>query len=60
MEALLTALSLVLVLEGIMPFAAPGLWRRAMARVLAEDDAALRRVGLVSMSLGLLLLYWVR
>lgn len=60
MEALLTALSLVLVLEGIIPFAAPGLWRRVMTRVLADNDAALRRVGLVSMSLGLLLLYWVR
>ncbi len=60
MEALLTALSLMLVLEGIMPLAAPGLWRRVMMRVLADDDAALRRVGLVSMSLGLLLLYWVR
>jgi len=59
-EALLTALSLMLVLEGIMPLAAPGLWRRVMMRVLADDDAALRRVGLVSMSLGLLLLYWVR
>jgi Uncharacterized protein conserved in bacteria len=50
----------MLVLEGIMPLAAPGLWRRVMMRVLADDDAALRRVGLVSMSLGLLLLYWVR
>jgi uncharacterized protein YjeT (DUF2065 family) len=31
-----------------------------MLRVLASDDAALRRVGLVSMALGLVLLYSVR
>ena len=60
MEALLTALSLVLVLEGLLPFAAPALWRRGMQRVLAGDDAALRRVGSVSMALGLVLLYSVR
>ena len=60
MEALLTALSLVLVLEGLLPFAAPALWRRGMQRVLAGDDAALRRVGLVSLALGLVLLSSVR
>ena len=60
MEALLTALSLVLVLEGLLPFAAPALWRRGMLRVLASDDAALRGVGLMSMALGLVLLYSVR
>ena len=60
MEALLTALSLGLVIEGLLPFAAPALWRRGMQRVLASDDAALRRVGLVSMALGLVLLYSVR
>ena len=60
MEALLTALSLVLVLEGLLPFAAPGPWRRGVAGMLNSDDAALRRVGLVSMALGLLLLYSVR
>ena len=56
----MTALSLVLVLEGLLPFAAPALWRRGMLRMLDSDDAALRRVGLVSMALGLLLLYSVR
>ena len=60
MEALLTALSLVLVLEGLLPFAAPALWRRGMLRVLASDDAVLRRVGLMSMALGLVLLSSVR
>ena len=60
MEALLTALSLVLVLEGLLPFAAPALWRRGMLRVLASDDPVLRRVGLMSMALGLVLLYSVR
>ena len=60
MEALLTALSLVLVIEGLLPFAAPALWRRGVQRVLAINDAALRRVGLVSMALGLVLLYSVR
>ena len=57
---LLTALSLVLIIEGIMPFVAPARWRELVVQVASMDDRVLRRMGLVSMGLGLLLLLWLR
>jgi len=52
-------IALVLIFEGILPFLSPKMWRRAMARMLMQSDLALRMFGLVSMLLGLGLLYWV-
>lgn len=59
-NALWSALALVLVIEGLMPFISPGAFRRTMAQVAQMPDKQLRVVGLFSMSIGLLLLYWVR
>lgn len=59
-NALWSALALVLVIEGLMPFLAPGSFRRTMAQVVQMPDSQLRLVGLFSMLIGLLLLYWVR
>lgn len=57
---LFAALALVLVIEGILPFANPAGWRR-MVQLLAQlDDRSLRTVGLTSMALGLGLLFLVR
>ena len=57
---LLTALALVLVLEGIMPFVNPEGLRRMFAMATQLDNATLRFIGLSSMCLGLILLYLVR
>ncbi len=59
-NALWTALALVLVLEGLLPFLAPGAFRRSMAQVAQMPDRPLRVFGLISMLIGLLLLYGVR
>ncbi|MBM2829696.1 MAG: hypothetical protein HW411_486 [Gammaproteobacteria bacterium] len=56
---LLTALALVLVLEGIMPFMNPAGLRKMIVMVAQMDDATLRIVGLTSMLSGVLLLYLV-
>lgn len=53
------ALALVLVLEGILPFASPAAVRRALQAMNQLSDGQLRGVGLASMLLGLLLLYFV-
>lgn len=58
--ALWTALALVLVVEGLLPFLAPGAFRRSMAQVAQMPDRPLRVLGLISMLIGLLLLYGVR
>jgi len=57
---LLTALALVLVIEGIMPFANPEGLRRMFTLATQLDNTTLRFIGLSSMCLGLALLYLVR
>lgn len=58
-KEILTALALVLVIEGIMPFLNPGAMRRMIVMVAQMDDKTLRIVGLTSMISGVLLLYLV-
>lgn len=53
----LIALGLVLVLEGILPFLNPHTWRRTMVLLASRSDKFLRGLGLVSMLVGLLLIY---
>ena len=57
---LLMALALMLILEGVLPFLAPTLWRDTFSRITQMSDGQIRFVGLSSMIVGLLLLYWVR
>jgi uncharacterized protein YjeT (DUF2065 family) len=57
---LLAALALVLVIEGMGPFLNPQSLRRMLATVAQLDDRTLRMVGLTSMILGVVLLYFVR
>jgi len=59
LQYLLTALGLVFILEGLLPFLVPRVWRRAMHQMMMQDDKTLRIVGLVSMLIGLGLLYLI-
>ena len=59
-QDLLTALGLVLVIEGIMPFLSPKPFREAMLRASQTNDSTLRFVGLTCMLVGVGLLYWIR
>ena len=52
----LTALALMLIIEGVLPFLAPGVWRDAFRRLIELSDGQVRFVGLTSMIAGLLLL----
>jgi uncharacterized protein len=58
-QEVLIAVCLVLVIEGILPFLAPGQWRNAMKQVIELDDRSLRIMGLASMLIGTVLLYFV-
>lgn len=53
----LSALALVLVIEGILPFLSPLRWKRLMHTVMQQKDKNIRIMGLVSMLVGLVLLY---
>jgi uncharacterized protein YjeT (DUF2065 family) len=57
---LLTALALVMVIEGIMPFASPGNTRRTLSMLAQMEDRVIRNIGGASMIAGLVLLYFVR
>lgn len=57
---LLVVLALVLVIEGMVPFANPQSLRRMLETLGQLDDRSLRIAGLVSMVCGLILLYIVR
>lgn len=57
---LLSAFALMLVLEGLLPFASPALMRRILLQVAQTDDRGLRISGLASMVVGVVLLYLAR
>jgi len=55
-ESLLTALGLVLIIEGLVPFAAPTAWRQTLARLAQARDAQVRLVALGALIAGMALL----
>jgi uncharacterized protein YjeT (DUF2065 family) len=59
-HTLLTAVALMLVIEGLLPFLVPTLWRETFRRLTELSDGQIRFIGLTSMLAGLLLLYIVR
>ena len=57
---ILTALALVFVIEGMLPFISPAKYRQMVAEITRLSDNSIRNVGLIVMIAGLLLLYFVR
>ncbi|MBX2839524.1 MAG: DUF2065 domain-containing protein [Gammaproteobacteria bacterium] len=57
---ILTAICLVFIIEGVMPFLNPAGWKSMMRQLLEIDDKQLRIVGLVFMLAGVLLLSIIR
>ncbi len=57
---ILTALALVLIIEGMVPFVGPGRYRQIVAQIARLSDNHLRTVGLIVMIAGLVLLYLAR
>ena len=56
----LMALALMLILEGVLPFLAPNLWRETFRRIIRMTDGQIRFFGLTSMLAGVLLLVVLR
>ncbi len=59
-DDLLTAFSLVLVIEGIMPFINPEGMKKIFIMATKMDNKTLRFAGITSMLLGVVLLYLIR
>jgi uncharacterized protein len=56
----LMAFALMLIIEGLLPFLLPALWRETFRRITQFTDGQIRFFGLSSMLVGLLLLYFAR
>ena len=59
-KLLLTAFALMLIIEGVLPFLLPALWRDTFRKLTEMSDGQVRFIGLTSMVAGLLLLYIAR
>jgi len=57
---LLTALALVMVVEGIIPFISPQGYKNTMQQLVAMPNNTLRSVGLGLMIIGVISLFLVR
>jgi uncharacterized protein YjeT (DUF2065 family) len=57
-DLLFAACTLVLVIEGLLPFLNPALWRRVFERAVQFTDGQIRFAGLSSMLVGVLLLWF--
>ena len=53
----LMAFALMLVIEGLLPFLAPNLWRDTFRRITQMSDGQIRFFGLTSMLIGVILLF---
>jgi len=54
------AIALMLVIEGILPFLHPRLWRDTFRRITEFTDGQIRFFGLTSMVIGLVIFLLVR
>ncbi|MDR2015678.1 MAG: DUF2065 domain-containing protein [Azoarcus sp.] len=55
-KTLLTAIALMLILEGCMPLLAPSLWREVFRHITALRDGQIRYIGLSAVLAGVVLL----
>jgi uncharacterized protein YjeT (DUF2065 family) len=55
-DSLFIAFALMLVLEGVLPFIAPTVWRDTFRRLIQFTDGQIRFIGLASMLAGIILL----
>lgn len=55
-STLLLAFALMLVIEGVLPFVAPRVWRDTFRRVTEMNDGQIRFIGITSMLIGLVLM----
>ncbi|HXS54202.1 MAG TPA: DUF2065 domain-containing protein [Usitatibacter sp.] len=56
-EIVLAAIALMLVIEGILPFTSPRLWREVFVKLTTMTDGQIRFAGLTSMMVGLIILF---
>ena len=56
-QLFIAAFGLYLVFEGLMPFASPDAFKRVLKQIIEMPSTGLRTMGVISISIGLVLLY---
>ena len=59
-DSLWTAFALVLVVEGLLPFIAPRIWRESFRKLVELTDGQLRFIGLISIAIGFAAFWLIR
>lgn len=59
-DSWLTAFALILVIEGLLPFAVPSVWRDTFKKLIEMNDGQIRFIGLISVVSGLAFLLFFR
>ena len=54
-----TAVALVLIVEGLLPFISPRTWRQTFLQLMQLNDGQIRFIGLGCILIGILLLEWL-
>jgi len=55
LTTVLIAFALMLILEGLLPFLAPAVWRETFRRLLELSNGQIRFIGLLSIGVGIAL-----
>lgn len=56
----LTAFALMLVVEGVLPFVVPSVWRDTFKKLIELSDGQIRFIGLVSIVSGLVFIVFFK
>ena len=59
LNSLWVALGLVLVIEGLMPALNPKAFKKTMSTIRELDEGSLRVMGLISMTIGAIVVYFL-
>ena len=58
-QVIWSAIALVLILEGLLPFLSPASWRKAMAQIALLRDGQIRFFGLIAILVGAVILLFI-
>jgi uncharacterized protein YjeT (DUF2065 family) len=58
-QALLLALALLLIIEGLLPLLAPRAWKETFGRLIGLRDGQLRTIGLIAVGAGICLVLFL-
>lgn len=56
---LISAIALLFIFEGLLPFVFPTFWKKMMAEAISMEEKQLRMMGLISIAIGMLILFFI-